>query len=301
MQRLIVLSMCFCVSGIAQQPVFRSTADAVVVDVSVRRQGRPVPNLTASDFQITDNGVDQTVVDISVEGIPVDLALLVDRSASLDRPTVNRIRAAASAIPAILSEGDRHELIWFASVARIAQSIEELDLEEPSGLRLTALFDSLASVVMKPVDPGWRRVVIVLTDGIDTASMLDYSLRATILDRTSAVVHLMSIVDSRLAGALSGPSERVFEKPSRLGDERYAWVLRDAVDRTGGRFYDVLPGQDLVPTLRAAIEEFRTRYVLRYTPSGVNRAGWHDLKVTVRGRDYDVRHRRGYWRGTTTS
>jgi hypothetical protein len=299
MRRLVLIWMCVAVSADAvQQPVFRSTSDAVIVDVSVRRQGRTVPDLKAGNFEITDNGVTQTVADVSLEAVPVDLALLVDRSASLDRSTVDRSRAAAAAVPAMLAEGDRYELIEFASLVRMVDLAEKLGSVETPGLTLTALFDSLVTVLMKPVGAGWRRVVIVLTDGMDTSSVLDYSLRAAILDRTPAVVHLMAIADSRLPGALSGPSERVFQKPNRLADEGYSWVLRDVVDRTGGRFYDVLPGEDLLPTLRAAIEEFRTRYVLRYIPSRVE-GGWHDLKVTVRGGSYDIRHRRGYWRAVT--
>lgn len=46
--------------------------------------------------------------------------------------------------------------------------------------------------------------------------------------------------------------------------------------------------------LAGAIEEFRTRYVLRYTPTGVAHDGWHDLSVRVKGKKYDVRARKGY-------
>ena len=297
MLRLVLLLGLAAVSvGAAQEPVFRSTSDAVVVDVSVRRQGRPVSNLTAADFAITDNGVSQTVSDLSIEALPTELAVLIDRSASIDRATESRVRAAIAVLPAMLAEGDRLELLRFASVVRTVKSADELDTVEPRALAHTALFDSLVTVLMQPLGPGWRRVVIVLTDGTDTASMLGYSVRTAVLDRTPAVVHLMTIAESRLPGVLSGPTERVFQKPNRLGDEAYSWVLRDVVNRTGGRFYDVMPGADLVPTFRAAIDEFRTRYLLRYTPVGVAQVGWHDLKVTVRGTGYDVRHRFGYWR-----
>jgi hypothetical protein len=43
------------------------------------------------------------------------------------------------------------------------------------------------------------------------------------------------------------------------------------------------------------VEEFRTRYVLRYIPAGVERSGWHDLVVTTPGKRYQIHARRGYF------
>jgi VWFA-related protein len=283
-------------TAVQQVPVYRSTSEAVIVDVSVRRQGRPVPSLTADDFELLDNGVAQTIADISVEKIPIEFVVLVDRSASIDRATASRIRTAASGLTTMMRPGDRYRIVRFASVTRAVKSAEELDSGDSPVLTHTVLFDSLLAVVMQPVETGWRRVVIVLSDGIDTASTLDHSLRAAILDRSSAVVHLLAIAQARMAGQVSGATERTFRKPNQLSEESYSWVLRDVVNRTGGRFYDLTPDHDFVPVLQAAIEESRTRYVLRYNPAGVDPTGWHVLRIKVRGGDYDIRHRPGYWR-----
>jgi hypothetical protein len=61
-----------------------------------------------------------------------------------------------------------------------------------------------------------------------------------------------------------------------------------------GRLYQVEPETDVERMLRPAIEEFRTRYLLRYVPAGVSRSGWHDIVVTVPSGSFDVRHRRGH-------
>ena len=43
-----------------------------------------------------------------------------------------------------------------------------------------------------------------------------------------------------------------------------------------------------------ALEEFRTSYVLRYMPEGALTPGWHEVSVSVKGNQYDVRARKGY-------
>src|SRR5215470_16283971 len=70
-------------AGLAgQQPVFRARSDAVAVNVSVKNGNVPMAGLKASDFRVLDNGVPQTISDISVEGVPIDLTLFFDTSTS---------------------------------------------------------------------------------------------------------------------------------------------------------------------------------------------------------------------------
>src|SRR5687767_13348336 len=58
-----------------QRPTFRASADAVRIDVSVRRNGRPVSGLRANDFDVRDNGVAQTVTDLSFEAGAIDVSV----------------------------------------------------------------------------------------------------------------------------------------------------------------------------------------------------------------------------------
>jgi hypothetical protein len=45
------------------------------------------------------------------------------------------------------------------------------------------------------------------------------------------------------------------------------------------------------------LDEFRQRYVVSYSPQGVARGGWHELKVAVKGRRVSVKARAGYFAG----
>jgi hypothetical protein len=69
-------------------------------------------------------------------------------------------------------------------------------------------------------------------------------------------------------------------------------ALEDAVKRTGGT---VRPLSDSFKAFADILEDFRSSYVLQYTPQGVSAPGWHELKVKVtRSGSFTIRARRGY-------
>ena len=91
----------------AQQPVFRSAVDSVVVDVSVFDGRRPVANLTPADFEVLDNGVAQTIIDATYEVAPIDVTLLLDVSGSVEGQQLRTLVRAASDVGRRLRPADR--------------------------------------------------------------------------------------------------------------------------------------------------------------------------------------------------
>jgi hypothetical protein len=71
--------------------------------------------------------------------------------------------------------------------------------------------------------------------------------------------------------------------------------LRELAVRTGGDTLSTDFGS-LQKTFRRIVDEFRSRYVLTYSPRGVPAGGWHPLEVRVKGHGYKVTARRGYQR-----
>jgi VWFA-related protein len=72
--------------------------------------------------------------------------------------------------------------------------------------------------------------------------------------------------------------------------------LLDALaEETGGRVVYATDEAALEKTFLEVLTEFRQRYVLSYTPTGVSDTGWHTTEVKLRGRSGDVRARRGYF------
>jgi hypothetical protein len=70
--------------------------------------------------------------------------------------------------------------------------------------------------------------------------------------------------------------------------------LEDIVEQTGGNVCPIESSGDLVPVFVKILQEFRQRYLLSYTPNGVDKAGWHRIDVRVKSRKLSVRARSGY-------
>ena len=99
---------------------FRSTTDVVLVDVSVRADGRAVTGLTAADFTLTDNGVRQQIETVEPGSVPIDVTLVMDVSGNQRRPWVPReppakvlaaVEQEARQVTAMLRPTDRVRLI----------------------------------------------------------------------------------------------------------------------------------------------------------------------------------------------
>jgi hypothetical protein len=65
----------------------------------------------------------------------------------------------------------------------------------------------------------------------------------------------------------------------------------------GGRRWSAESSRDLRELFGRVLNELRSRYLLTYYPSGVERQGWHDVKVSLRNARGDVTARPGYFVG----
>jgi VWFA-related protein len=286
------------------QQTFRGRVDAVLVEVSVLRGHGPVGGLAAADFLLTDNGVPQQVELRASDQVPLQLTLLVDMSTSMvdegvteaivrrdtkRRPNPEWLEAAVPSVMATLRQGDVFHLVNFATSARTAPERPDGALslmtpgEGPESAR-TALLDAIDLLLMEPPEPGFRKLIIVLTDARDTASIIPLRLQDSLGRRSSAVVDVIAVGDPdlRMGGGTTN---------------QYDLILRDLARSSGGEIYLSDAGGDFARTLASALTAFRAGYVLAFTPTGVTASGWHTLRVGVLGHpDYDVRARRGYWR-----
>ncbi len=265
----------------AQRATFSAKTEAVRVDVLVTDNGRPVLGLKPTDFELLDNGVAQQIDHASFEQIPLNVILTLDMSDSVAGARLDHLRAAGRAFLTALKKEEQAALITFSHVVALGSNLTNdfervravLEAAEPSGG--TGLVDaSFASIMLAESDVG-RSLVLVFSDGLDTASWL---LPKSVLDvarRSDAVVYGVT------AGRL------------RRGD-----FLRDLSELTGGQLYEVESTADLGPIFVGVLEEFRHRYLLSYSPRGVSTDGWHRLEVRVKRRGVTVKARPGYLAGS---
>jgi VWFA-related protein len=325
---LLAPALCafFATTLAAQQQPFRSTVEGVTIQTSVRAGNRPVGGLTARDFELRDNGVPQRITAVAAEQLPLDLTLLLDSSASVDGPTLQRLESAINDTVALLRPDDRIRLI---AVSQVFQQIfdfrpkgEPLPLGGLGAQGATSLYDALGAGMMRVSEPGRRQLVIAFTDGRDSTSILDETATRQIARLSDAVVDVVVPIDKSeeppdrpvsnyglrqpLDSVLQSGSNVVTGSPSEMADrarDLKPWakkdaltaILADVVGPTTGQVFTLEPKESISRAFRRILEDFRSSYVIEYAPSGVAPAGWHDVTVTVvKPGKYDVRSRKGY-------
>jgi VWFA-related protein len=268
--------VCVGASILAQTPSFSSKVEAVRVDVLATENGHPVSGLQAGDFEVLDNGVPQRVDLSSYDDVPLNVVLALDMSASLDDESLGHLRGAGRTLLDGLKKDDQAALVTFSHVVaqgspltpdfgRVAAALNEA---RPAGH--TSLVDaSFAGMMIGESDAG-RSLVIVFSDGVDTTSWLSPASVLETAKRCDAVVYGVEVGKSRS------------DFPQNLASA------------TGGRLIQIESTKDLNATFRGILDEFRQRYLLSFSPTGVASAGWHQLTVRVKGRSVTVKARPGY-------
>ena len=274
MKAVLVLLAAF-----AQAMTFSSRVDAVRVDVLVTDSGKPVLGLTPTDFEILDNGVAQHVDLVSFDQVPLNVVLAFDMSNSVEGDRRDRLLDGAGKLLSALKPDDQAALITFSHVvdrgAKLTGDLAAVReaLARAEGIGETALIDGTFAGMMVGESEVGRGLLIIFSDGVDTSSWLP---AASVLDtaRRSGVVAYAVSVRSRV-------------RPE---------FLEELTSLTGGRLFAVERTQNLDAIFLSALEEFRHRYLVSYTPRGVSRSGWHQLDVRVKGRR-TVKARPGYLAG----
>jgi VWFA-related protein len=260
-----------------QQPAFRSSTLAVRVDVLVTEGRKPVPGLTAQDFELRDDGVPQSVQLVDAADVPLNVVLALDTSASTAGAGHADLIAASEALVDGLKPQDRAALITFNQgvVPRVPLTADKAvigaALRQMTPVGRTSVMDaSYVALTTTLAEPG-RSLVVVCTDAADISSWLRPEDVVESAKRANAVVYAVTSSDARRTGPLEGLTRA-----------------------TGGDVLRVRSSTDLRRSFASILQEFRSRYILAYQPSGVPTGGFHRLDVRVKRRGLDVTARPGY-------
>ena len=265
----------------SQTPTFSARLDVVRVDVLVTDRGQIVRGLGPADFEVTDNGIAQQVDLASFEELPIDVVLAFDMSDSVSGKRLDHLRDAGRAVLAALKPNDRGGLLTFSQKITLRQDLtgdlprlrQVLDEASPRGQ--TALVDGTYAALLLGEGDAGRDLLIVFSDGLDTASWLTPENVIESARRSDVTVYGVSVREN-------GASE----------------FLEKVAEATGGAVVEIESTGDLSRTFVAILDEFRQRYVVSYSSRGVPKDGWHKLQVRVKGRRAAVKARAGYFGGT---
>jgi VWFA-related protein len=269
----------------AGRPTFETTVENVRLDVSVTEDGLPVRTLRAENFEVEDDGVRQDIELVGQDATAIHAVLALDTSQSVQGARLERLKTGAHAFVEALRDGDALSILTFSECTDLSlvgsrdRREAHAAIERASARQTTGLHDA-AIAALALADPALGRpLVLVFSDGQDVGSFMDEA-SVTELARTSDAV-----VQAVLPPAAAGSP-----------------FLTALTDETGGRVWSTGTADDLDGVFLKVLDEFRSRYRLRYVPQGVKTGGWHRIKVRLVGAArHKVRARPGYRHAAKTN
>jgi VWFA-related protein len=276
-------------SGHAQQPSsrFSSGVDLVIVDALVMDGRRPVIGLRANDFELLDDGVPQEIRIIEAGSLPINMVLALDTSRSVAGRRLDNLREAGRAIMGKLGESDRGAVLAFSHHLQMrteltgdrAQLARVFDALSASGS--TALRDGAYTAMSLADATRGRWLLLIFSDGVDTASFLTERRVVEAARRSNVVVYPLALRARVPRQAHAPPLDTGF--------------LEALARETGGRLTFADGDDDIGDAFARIFDEFSRRYLLGYVPTNVGLPGWHALEVKLRNRRGVVSARRGYF------
>jgi VWFA-related protein len=291
---------------VAPEDVLRVRTDLVTVPALVTdSQGRRVFGLKLSDFSLSDNGRAVELSYFAAGTEHVALAFALDSSGSI-REVVAGQRDAALRLFSRFGRGSRVAVLHFGERAELAVPFTTdaagvqtaFDSNLPLSRR-TAIFDAVSTTLRafaaEKNNGTERRILILISDGLDTASR---ERASTVINEARAQNVSVYVIHLPLYEPRDG---RLAVRPASKG-------FRDLAEKTGGRYFligdrkSALDSQatlDLAPVFRAIEEDLQGQYVLGYYPDEATRAAAsHLIQISLmppNGRKLRVRAlREGY-------
>lgn len=262
--------------------------------VTVTRGEERVLHLRRGDFRILDDGRPQDIVTFEPGDVPLTAAILVDASFSMKG---DRLRLAVQGARRFVEEmkdldeatmllfSDR--LLYATAFTRDPEALTAALSEVRAGGG-TAINDHLYLALKRLESEQGRRVVILLTDGVDVESTLPMENVLWMVGRSQALVYWIRLLED------DRELSRFTAWRDAEGHKKELTQLGQAVTESGGRIVTIQSLEQAEQVFREILLELREQYVLGYYPShNINDGSWHKVQVQVEG-GYSVRTREGY-------
>lgn len=255
---------------LAQDPIFKSGVDMVPLTVTVTDPGgRYVGGLKVDDFTVFEEGVAQRIAFFAREEVPLDVALMVDTSASMsgDLPLA---RTAAISLIHQLRAADRSTVVEIKDSPNVTQPLTsdrvllERAIQNLASSGSTALYDGLY-VVLREFERERRgaadlrrQAVVLLSDGIDTHSRLTFDDVIDLTRRAGVNIYVIA-----LRGETATKNRATLDDSVLDADYAMGAVARE----TGGRTFFPKSARELGNIYNTIAQELASQYAMGYVPA----------------------------------
>jgi Ca-activated chloride channel family protein len=278
------------------EPAETLHVDVKLVNVFVTvtdAHGAPVGGLIKDNFVLLEDGHEQKIAVFDKQSaLPLSIALAVDTSLStrhdlpLEQASAKRFAHAIVRPIDALAVYDFSEVVhedtagFTPELKRIDEGIDHI---RPGAA--TALYDAIYLVSRRLDKRQGRKVIVLVTDGDDTISKIDYKEALRAAEEAEAIVYSIIIVPIESSAG------------REIGGEH---ALIQLSEDTGGKYHYANSTAELDEAFRKISDELRTQYLLGYYPP--QRSSFSDfrrIEVKLAGvadsASYHTRHRAGYY------
>jgi Ca-activated chloride channel family protein len=278
------------------EPTTTLRVDVNLVNVFVTvtdGRGAPIGGLTKENFVLKEDDHEQKIAVFDKESaLPLSIALAIDTSLSTRHDLPVEQTSAKRFAHAIVRPVDALCVYGFSEVVNEATRGYTSDLkridEGIDHIRVgaaTAVYDAIYLASRALDRRKGRKVMVLITDGGDTASKFDYKQAVRAAEEAEAIVYSIIIVPIESSAGRETGGEH---------------ALIQLSDDTGGKYYYATSISDLDEAFHKISDELRTQYLLAYYPSQrTSFSEFRRIEVKIAGMPeasgYRVRHRAGYY------
>jgi Ca-activated chloride channel homolog len=250
---------------------------------------RLVPDLQREDFEVYDNGKLQQLTNFDNQATPITAVVMLDTSGSMTL-ALDLVKQAAEEFLLRMLPADKAKVGAFNDKLEVKPErglpfsnnrdqliryLQDLDFGYP-----TRLYDAIDYSITELETAESRKVVLVFTDGEDTASRVD---AGDVIER--ARVQEVMIYSVGLENEYFNGQQRVRVSPDR--------GLRRVSEETGGGFFHLKKKDELGPTFTRIAQELHSQYVMGFSPETLD-GKVHKLELKIKRPGMTARARKSY-------
>jgi Ca-activated chloride channel family protein len=290
---LVLVATCTAIAQDEPSTTLKINVRLVNVFVTVTdEKGAPISALTKDNFHLSEDGQDQKIAVFDKESaLPLSIVLAIDTSLSTKKDLPLELASARHFARAILRPVDALSVYQFSEIVdEVTPFTPDLKVIDRGIERIhvgsaTALYDALFLGSHALDRRKGRKVMVVITDGGDTVSKVDYRDAVRAAQEAEAILYSIIVVPIEASAGRDTGGEH---------------ALIQLSEDTGGKYYYASSLPQLDSAFRQISEELRTQYLLAYYPSQrLSDSEFRKIDVKVSGEPeaaaFRVRHRTGYY------
>ena len=294
----LLLTLLLLQTPAPQAASFRVAASYVKVPVTVfDERGRLLDDLDREDFEVLDDGEPTPIINFVRDLAPINVLLLLDSSGSL-KDELEEIKHAALRFAQSFTRDDRISIMsfsdetvlltpWTNRLGKLRKGLNKMK----KGYR-TAIYDALGQSIESHLNEvQGKRVIILLTDGLDNESVTPYDQILSRLIESQVTLYIVSrtrlvddkVRDSERVQFLNQVMRNVLQDDSDFVDDYFKkkeTAMVNLAESTGGRvlFPEVLA--ELGNTYAQVARELKHQYLLTFLPPQSSGKKFRSIQVT---------------------